>query len=150
MTDSKDRRMRKRSGCGGWFLVKVCASLMMLMAMVSCTGLAPAQEEKQPTTVVVPSQQPAPISQAENPVLKVEFAKSTYQIASGGTSGFFKSGQEADLLLSGIDFNNTGGPLFLITPQESLVTVRTSFSPTLSITGFSSGTASPTITCLPI
>lgn len=41
----------------------------------------------------------------------VEFIDSTYQVASGETSGSFKTGQDADILLSGIDFNNTGGPL---------------------------------------
>ena len=43
--------------------------------------------------------------------ITVQFIDSTYEIASGGTSGWFTSGQDADIMLSGIDFNNTGGPL---------------------------------------
>lgn len=42
--------------------------------------------------------------------ITVEFIDSTYEIASGGTSGWFHTGQDADIMLSGIDFNNTGGP----------------------------------------
>lgn len=41
---------------------------------------------------------------------------SSYKVASGTTSGIFKTGQEADILLSGIDFNNTGGPLLFNHP----------------------------------
>ncbi len=41
---------------------------------------------------------------------------SSYKIASGKTSGSFKSAQEADILLSGIDFNNAGGPLLFNHP----------------------------------
>lgn len=41
----------------------------------------------------------------------VEFIESDYPVASGNTSGFFKTGQTADIMLSGIDFDNAGGPL---------------------------------------
>lgn len=34
------------------------------------------------------------------------------------TTGWFKTGQDADIMLSGIDFNNTGGPLFFNHPGE--------------------------------
>lgn len=47
----------------------------------------------------------------------VEFTGSTYSTASGGTSGWFHTGQDADLMLSGIDFNNTGGPLLFNHPS---------------------------------
>lgn len=40
----------------------------------------------------------------------------SYKVASGKTSGSFHSGQEADILLSGIDFNNTGGSLLFNHP----------------------------------
>ena len=43
--------------------------------------------------------------------ISVEFIDSSYAVASGKTSGFFKTGQKADLMLSGVDFNNTGGSL---------------------------------------
>ncbi|MDO8751267.1 MAG: hypothetical protein Q7K03_09010 [Dehalococcoidia bacterium] len=32
-------------------------------------------------------------------------------MASSSPEGFFKTGQNADILLSGFDFNNSGGPL---------------------------------------
>jgi len=48
--------------------------------------------------------------------ISVEFANSSYRIASGNTSGWFTSGQDADIMLSGIDFNNTGGPLLFSHP----------------------------------
>ena len=43
--------------------------------------------------------------------IEVEAVGSTYRIAAADTSGFFKTSQDADTLLSGVDFNNTGGPL---------------------------------------
>ena len=43
--------------------------------------------------------------------IKLQKNEAKYKIASGKTSGFFKNGQPADIMLSGIDFNNTGGPL---------------------------------------
>ena len=41
----------------------------------------------------------------------IETVNSEYRIASKQTSGTFKTGQDADMMLSGIDFNNTGGGL---------------------------------------
>lgn len=49
----------------------------------------------------------------------MEFVTSNYKAASGQTSGFFKAGQNADILLSGIDFNNTGGPLLFNHPTAA-------------------------------
>jgi len=46
----------------------------------------------------------------------VEFVDSSYAVASGKTSGFFKTGQKADLMLSGVDFNDAGGPLLFNHP----------------------------------
>ncbi|MHC4678728.1 MAG: NHL repeat-containing protein [Planctomycetota bacterium] len=58
--------------------------------------------------------------------ISVEFTRSTYRIASGKTSGFFETGQDADLMLSGIDFNSTGGPL-LFNHQMSIASDGTRF-----------------------
>jgi len=49
--------------------------------------------------------------------IKVEFVKSSYATASGGKTGSFKTGQPADIMLSGIDFNNSGGPLLFNHPS---------------------------------
>jgi len=49
--------------------------------------------------------------------ITVEFVDSTYAVASGGTSGWFHTGQDADIILSGIDFDNTGGPLLFNHPS---------------------------------
>ena len=43
--------------------------------------------------------------------VQVQTVTSTYKVASGATSGFFKTGQDADILLSGFGFNDAGGPL---------------------------------------
>lgn len=50
--------------------------------------------------------------------ITVQFVESTYDIAPGGTSGWFNSGQDADIMLSGIDFDNTGGPLLFNHPMD--------------------------------
>lgn len=42
--------------------------------------------------------------------------ESAYQVASSGLTGWFKTGQEAEIVLSAIDFNNTGGPLLFNHP----------------------------------
>ena len=42
---------------------------------------------------------------------------SSYSTADGDTSGFFKTGQSADILLSGFDFNNAGDPLVFNHPS---------------------------------
>lgn len=48
--------------------------------------------------------------------LSVSFPGRPYRPAVGGTSGFFQTGQEADIMLAGIDFNRTGGPLLFNHP----------------------------------
>lgn len=53
---------------------------------------------------------------AAPPAFQVEYPRAGYRAAGSGTIGFFRSGQEADILLSGIDFNNTGGPLLFNHP----------------------------------
>jgi len=49
--------------------------------------------------------------------MTVRFVRSNYPVAHGNTSGFFRTGQDADILLSGIDFNNAGGPLLFNHPM---------------------------------
>lgn len=48
--------------------------------------------------------------------LSVKATGAKYKTVSQKPSGWFTSGQEADILLSGIDFNNTGGPLLFNHP----------------------------------
>ncbi|MBM4034296.1 MAG: hypothetical protein FJ291_21325 [Planctomycetes bacterium] len=58
----------------------------------------------------------APVLLAYSQEIPVERLNSSYRVAKGGTSGFFVTGQKADLMLSGIGFNNTGGPLLFNHP----------------------------------
>ncbi|MBI1873479.1 MAG: VCBS repeat-containing protein [Acidobacteria bacterium] len=53
--------------------------------------------------------------------VSVQVTGSTYRAASGNPTGFFHTGQDADILLSGIDFNNTGGGL-LFNHQAGIAT----------------------------
>ena len=69
-----------------------------------------------PDTLRPPTSREEPVEQAT-----VQFIDSTYLVASGKTTGFFKTGQDADIMLSGIDFNNTGGPL-LFNHQADIAT----------------------------
>jgi len=48
--------------------------------------------------------------------IRVTTRDSQYAIAPPGKPGRFVTGQEADLMLGGIDFNNTGGPLLFNHP----------------------------------
>ncbi|MEM2874865.1 MAG: hypothetical protein QW567_02415, partial [Candidatus Hadarchaeales archaeon] len=49
--------------------------------------------------------------------ITVEFTGAAYRTTGGETSGWFHTGQDADIMLSGIDFNNTGGPLLFNHPS---------------------------------
>lgn len=49
--------------------------------------------------------------------VRVERIDSKYEVAPIGKPGRFSTGQPADLMLSGIDFNNTGGPLLFNHPS---------------------------------
>lgn len=44
--------------------------------------------------------------------VSVQSTGSSYRVVTQKPAGWFTSGQEADMLLSGVDFNNAGGPLF--------------------------------------
>jgi len=48
--------------------------------------------------------------------ISVKATYSSYKTASSKPTGWFTAGQNADLLLSGIDFNNAGGPLLFNHP----------------------------------
>jgi len=50
--------------------------------------------------------------------ITVSFVESSYKVASSNTSGWFYTGQDADIMLSGIDFNKTGGPLLFNHPMD--------------------------------
>jgi hypothetical protein len=50
--------------------------------------------------------------------IQVQRVNSTYRVARGGNSGFFKTGQNADIMLSGVDFDNTGGGLLFNHPSS--------------------------------
>jgi len=50
--------------------------------------------------------------------ITVSFVESSYKVASGNISGWFYTGQDADIMLSGIDFNKTGGPLLFNHPMD--------------------------------
>ncbi|MBI4358040.1 MAG: hypothetical protein HY584_01950 [Candidatus Omnitrophica bacterium] len=50
--------------------------------------------------------------------VKVKFTGAEYKVTQEKPTGFFKSGQDADIVLSAIDFNNTGGPLLFNHPGE--------------------------------
>ncbi len=49
--------------------------------------------------------------------MSVRRIASRYRVAPGKTSGWFRTGQPADLMLSGIGFNDTGGPLLFNHPM---------------------------------
>lgn len=51
-------------------------------------------------------------------VLRVRRVESRYRVAPGGLSGWFASGQRADLVLSGFPFNRTGGALLFNHPRS--------------------------------
>jgi hypothetical protein len=78
--------------------------------------------------VFITSNRESPSEQTSSPVehqlpsdsqeVIVKPIKSSYKVASGNTSGWFKTGQNASIMLSGIDFNNTGGALLFNHPGK--------------------------------
>ncbi len=48
--------------------------------------------------------------------ITVSFTNSTYRSAGGNVTGWFTTGQDADIMLSGIDFDRTGGSLLFNHP----------------------------------
>jgi hypothetical protein len=86
-------------------------------------AVCPARLGIAPESLKAPSAQPgsAPLGRLGDRTrtsrTSVKFIRSEYPVASGKTSGFFQTGQEADIMLSGIDFNQTGGPLLFNHPM---------------------------------
>ncbi|MCX8031925.1 MAG: hypothetical protein N3B14_00785 [Thermoleophilia bacterium] len=83
-------------------------------------GASASGQEKDICAVVLWRLQIAPEtlrSVAATAGFSVERVDSQYRVAPANLSGWFTSGQEADLMLSGIDFNKTGGPLFFNHPK---------------------------------
>jgi hypothetical protein len=71
-----------------------------------------------PDSLKAPSAPPGrPRDRARSSRAAVKFIRSEYPVASGKTSGFFQTGQDADIMLSGIGFNQTGGPLLFNHPM---------------------------------
>jgi len=90
------------AGAGAYFL---------LMGMEAPEEGEESGEENQE----YPQENQPPVQEGD---ITVEFIDSTYEVAPGGTSGWFHTGQDADIMLSGIDFNNTGGPLLFNHPMD--------------------------------
>ena len=86
-------------------------------AMGPC--MRPTQDNTEPAETTAPKEPTKPAdpnssqpSQDQTPeIITVTYPSTSYSVAPGGTSGFFKTAQEADLTLSAVDFNKTGGPL---------------------------------------
>lgn len=79
------------------------------------------QPSSQPLQQQQPQSQPQQIQQQpQQPPqqgISVKFTGAKYKTVSAKpTTGWFKTGQNADIMLSGIDFNNTGGPLLFNHP----------------------------------
>ena len=62
--------------------------------------------QQQPGQPVMPEQQGPP-----ERTLSVKALQSSYKTIAAKPSGWFKTGQDADIMLSGAGFNNAGGPL---------------------------------------
>lgn len=67
---------------------------------------------KQPVPSQVPSQQP----NQQQETVTIETTDSEYKSTSTKPTGWFTTGQDADIMLSGIDFNNSGGPFLFNHP----------------------------------
>lgn len=80
-------------------------------------------EQRTPTTATSPTSTNSPQESKKDLInlgngISLEKIDSTYQTVSQKPSGFFQTGQEADILLSGINFYNTGGPLLFNHPAN--------------------------------
>ncbi len=66
-----------------------------------------------------PSRDPRPLRDPRpSGEIRVQRINSTYRVVKGGNSGFFRTGQNADIMLSGVDFDNTGGGLLFNHPSS--------------------------------
>ena len=89
--------------------VLVLCVILVSTAFAGCIDWSEKKDKKAENQL--PTVEEGGTTQLPEEGITVQFINSTYEIASGGTSGWFTSGQDADIMLSGIDFNNTGGPL---------------------------------------
>jgi len=83
-------------------------------AMGPC--MRPAQDDRGPSDTGTPEGPVGPTdqnsSQDQPPeTITVTYPSTSYSVAPGGTSGFFTTAQNADITLSAVGFNDTGGPL---------------------------------------
>ncbi|MBI4538417.1 MAG: hypothetical protein HY704_02750 [Gemmatimonadetes bacterium] len=89
--------------------------LALLVAMVGLAALGCLEPTDAPDGPEPPGTGGGPAADAGIRVRQVE---SRYRVASGGRSGWFASGQRADLMLSGFGFNRTRGALFFNHPRS--------------------------------
>lgn len=84
----------------------------------SSTGACPedcgGQQNRSVQTQQMQQSQPTQQSAEEHVIARN--TNSSYRIISSRPTGWFKTGQDADIMLSGIDFNNAGGPLLFNHP----------------------------------
>ena len=83
-------------------------------AMGPC--MRPAQDDIGPSDTGGPEGPVGPTDQnsgQDQPpeTITVTYPSTSYSVAPGGTSGFFTTAQNADITLSAVGFNDTGGPL---------------------------------------
>ena len=70
-----------------------------------------------PTAPDLGNSPPGVVTQGPHGALEVSKVDSNYRVTQGNPSGWFTSGQEADIMLSGFDFDNSGGPLSFNHPK---------------------------------
>src|SRR3989338_4001519 len=87
------------------------------LCSADCDGATSSTTQITGDTGTSPSMQ----NDGSNEEITIEEGDSDYDVASRDTSGFFTSGQEADILLSGIDFNDAGCAL-LFNHQNGIAT----------------------------
>ena len=90
------------------------ASYFFLQAQTPGVQEKPPAESSQDNLSSTPPPSTQPPSGDQ---ITVQFTGSTYRAAVGRTSGWFHTGQDADIMLSGIDFNNSGGALLFNHPS---------------------------------
>jgi len=97
------------------FVVPVFVILFVTLISIAAYFLLKKEKEEEPSDT--PQTTNTPESQ-DNALMPNEFGKiwaeeidSEYTIAQEGTQADFETAQSADIMLSGIDFNDTGGPL---------------------------------------
>jgi len=77
--------------------------------------------EPSPQPVPTPESQAPALPSGEHPVIEEPPAGITYEYVTEKPVGWFKTGQEADILLGAFDFNESGGPLVLNHPGKVVI-----------------------------